>query len=240
MHPTLLSENDDWQAWDKPAGFTVHNESPSLLEFLKKREPRTDWHFLNRLDKDTSGLVIVTKSARAVEPLQNAWAADTTMKIYVGLHRKRREPAVKDPEIWDESLSDRNEGHRQPRGKAAERVPCRTRFFPLETSPHLVLSAMILETGRQHQIRRHALLHGLELVGDPRYGDRAYNSGLKNHISDLRLGLHAFALLGKPFGKEQGLIAPLPEFFLKPFPAASRSLDLFLAARSGRTTVDGI
>jgi tRNA pseudouridine65 synthase len=217
--PALLTKKHTWQAWSKPAGWTVHNESPSLAEHLKKTNPKADFHFLNRLDRDTSGIVIVSESAAAIPALQKVWQADDTKKIYVGIHRRPRDFSMWE-RVWTEPLTDRAEGRKNPQGLSRERLPCETRLIPVEETEHLVLSVLVLGTGRQHQIRKHSVLHRMELAGDTRYGDPKYFEKLSKHLSPLRLGLHAAFLKWSPEGTPVVVFSPLPDFFTTVFPNA--------------------
>ena len=217
MPPRLVRETPDWQAWDKPEGYTVHNESPSMQEFFKTALPRADIHCLNRLDRETSGLVLVTTSAAPIARLQKVWQAESTQKVYVGIHRRPRDFKMQD-QLWSQALTDKSEGRKNPQGLAKDRVACTTRFTPIAETEHLVLSLLTLESGRQHQIRKHSALNRLELIGDTRYGDPKYLERLKTHLSPLRLALHATFLQWCPQDTVEILCTEPPDFFRTVFP----------------------
>ena len=225
MNPLLTTS--DFDVWDKPNGVSTHNEAPSLLEMIQAQHPGPA-HFLNRLDAETSGLVVTISKADKVKSYQELWQNESTQKIYVGLHR-RPQDFKPEARVWDWALTDKSEGRKNPQGVSKDRVPCRTKFFPLLESRHLIFSALVLETGRQHQIRKHAALAKCELVGDSRYGDPKYNQNLTKHIADLRLGLHASALIWAPQGTRQVLQSPLPAFFETNLPGAGSKWMDFLA-----------
>lgn len=223
--PELLRDGGGWQIWSKPSGFTVHNEPPSLADFLSGKGMNAS--FVNRLDKETSGLVVTARDPATHARLQGLWQAPTTRKFYIGLHRKPR-ASVPEDIWWEDSLTDRSEGRKNPRGIASDRVPARTRFRRLAETAHLILSAVEIETGRQHQIRKHAAIHGVELIGDERYGDPKYLGNLRRHLPFLRLGLHAAGLLWIPEGKQEVVFSPLPDFFSEAFPDAQIHVRAFL------------
>ena len=226
----MITEGSTWTAWDKAAGLSVHNESPSLLDELKKLKPNSEFHFLNRLDRETSGIVITTAKASAVADLQKVWLQPETKKIYVGIHRRGKKEIPLKTQIWSERLTDQAEGRKNPQGISANRIECSTEMTPLLVGEHLVLSAILLKTGRQHQIRRHSVLHGLELIGDKRYGDTSYLRKLSVRLPHLRLGLHAAALLWTPEQRPLRVVCPLPSLFLELFPEAQTKIENYLAS----------
>jgi len=215
--PICLKKTDEWEAWEKPSGWSIHNEEPSLLKFFTKLRPGTDFHFLNRLDSETSGIVLVTTQSGNVPLLQKIWGENSARKTYLGLHRRPRDFDFQ-PRSWSDPLTDVAEGRKNPLGLSQNRKPCLTHFYPVERNDYVVLSLMTIATGRQHQIRKHSALHRLELVGDSRYGDPKYRLKLLERYPDLRLGLHALRLNWEPFGVKQLVISQVPDFFATFFP----------------------
>ena len=235
--PLLLQSFKGGQAWEKPTGYSTHNEAPSLLEFLQRANPAAQIHFLNRLDRETSGIVIVADSAASVASLQNVWGLDSTLKIYVGIHRRPRDFAFKE-QIWDLPLTDKAEGRKNPQGLAKDRLPCRTWMTPLAQTDHLVLSLLTLATGRQHQLRKHSSIYKMELIGDLRYGDPGYTANLARHVSLLRLGLHATFLQWCPEATVETVFSQLPDFFSTQFSDANQKVKQALQnGASGPLTV---
>ncbi len=226
--PQLLQSGLGWEAWYKPEYMTVHNESPSLLEYFKEHHPNKETHFLNRLDRDTSGIVIVVTDPSRMVSLQATWQSEDTQKIYVGMHRRFRD-YVFEPQTWEDPISDKAEGRKNPQGLTDQRVAARTRMTPVAETLHNVLSVLQLDTGRQHQIRKHASLHRMELVGDTRYGDLKYYASLKKHVGPLRLGLHAIYLRWNPDSTPVVVNSPLPEFFTAIFPEAETKVAAAIA-----------
>lgn len=226
MKAELVFENADIEVWDKPSGWSTHNEPPSLQEFLTQRSSGP-LHFLNRLDAETSGLVVLVKKAERVSFYQDIWQQAGTRKIYWGLHRRPRDFKMQ-PQDWHWPLSDKSDGYKNPQGLAKDRVACSTHFVPISETRHLIFSALILETGRQHQIRKHSCVAGCELIGDKRYGEAAYNRKLSAHIPDLRLGLHCAALVWTVPDSPQILSTKAPPFFEKLIPDAGRKFEDFM------------
>lgn len=185
----ILDENNFFYTIHKPAGYSVHNETPSVLEFIQKLG-KPD-HFVNRLDLETSGLMIIAKEPKYHAPLSEALHLGT--KTYRALLRGEVKDLTKDNTalIWDRPLTDKSEGRKNPQGTAKDRVPCRTDVRILRKNKHLTEVFAEIKTGRQHQIRKHAALANHPIVGDKRYNDAKYNEKIFKMFSVQRLFLHA-------------------------------------------------
>ncbi len=176
----VLYEDDHLLAVDKPAGVVVHpahkNPSGTVMNALL-------WHarewpapqrpsLVGRLDKLTSGIVLVAKSAAAHAALQKALAASSTSKDYLAIVygkvnvargeidlRLRRDPGDRRRVVASEDLG----------------APSRTAFERLARVPAPAAGLTALRcrliTGRTHQIRVHLAARGWPLVGDPTYGE---------------------------------------------------------------------
>lgn len=222
--PTPLLSHPDFNIWNKPENMSVHNESPSLIEYIQGADQNSknssdlpSLHFLNRLDRETSGLVVQVLKTDKVASYQTLWQSEETIKIYLGIHRLSPKLEQKRT-TWNWPLTDQAEGFRNPQGISKNRQSCETEFIPLEVTRHLLASMLILKTGRQHQIRKHSVLAGCELIGDSRYGEPRYQKNLKVHMPDLRLGLHCYALHWTVDNKPLRVKTEIPEFYEKLFP----------------------
>ncbi len=181
----ILDENNFFYTIHKPAGFSVHNETPSVLEFIKKLG-KPD-HFVNRLDLETSGLMIIVKDPKYHAPLSESLSHG--IKTYRAL--LRGEVKDKTTLVWDRPLTDKSEGRKNPQGATKDRVPCRTEVRILRKNKYLTEVFAEIKTGRQHQIRKHAALANHPIVGDKRYNDPKYNEKIFKMFSSERLFLHA-------------------------------------------------
>ncbi|MFC7460688.1 RluA family pseudouridine synthase [Hydrogenophaga defluvii] len=176
----VVFEDADLMVVNKPAGLVVHpaagNWSGTLLNGLlahhagAARLPRAG--IVHRLDKDTSGLMLVGKSQRAVDALGRMIAAREVQRLYLALaHGPWRhgggllvdQPMARDSRNRLRMAVVRGEGA----GK-----PAQTRFLVLDETARHVLLACKLHTGRTHQIRVHAAWLGQPLVADVLYGGR--------------------------------------------------------------------
>lgn len=200
----ILSTGPGWIAIDKPAGLSVHNdpESGDVVTLLAARlaqdsklSSRSSWEAsfgvgpVHRLDRETSGVLLLATSKASATLMQRIFEARETSKTYRALLRK---PIALDSANWTWPLTDRAEGRRDPAGPPSARKSCETRVRVISRTAHLSEVEIELVTGRQHQIRRHAVLAGHEVIGDSRYGDPRYVKAIAARIGQTpRLMLHA-------------------------------------------------
>lgn len=188
---------------DKPAGLVVHpaagNWSGTLLNGLlayhpdATRLPRAG--IVHRLDKDTSGLMVVAKTQRAFDALVAMIAAREVQRIYLALvagpWRQASALCVDQPIGRDPRQRLRMAVH--PVGSATAK-PARTEVRRLDGGtpggPSWTLVACRLHTGRTHQIRVHLTWLGHPLVGDTLYGGRTALGMTRQALHATRLGLH--------------------------------------------------
>jgi 23S rRNA pseudouridine1911/1915/1917 synthase len=195
---TVVHEDDDVLVVDKPAGLVVHpgagNITGTMVHGLVARYPEIAGvgdadrpGIVHRLDRDTSGLLVVARTEAARGRLVSALAARHVDRVYLALVQGCPES---DAGLVDAPLG---RSTRTPtkmtvseRGKEA-----RTRYEVLQRwpDPGCSLLRCTLETGRTHQIRVH-----LAAIGHPVVGDDAYDRGHKHPVEVPRLFLHATRL----------------------------------------------
>ncbi|MFO8046772.1 MAG: RluA family pseudouridine synthase [Halomonas sp.] len=211
---SVLVEGRDWLVINKPAGLAVHGGSGvkiGLIEAL--RQVREDLDFLelvHRLDRDTSGCLLLAKSRPALLSLNTALKEQKMDKRYLALVAGRW-PARRD---YVAARLDRYilaNGERRvrvdPKGKVS-----RTRFAVREAFARATLMEAEPVTGRTHQIRVHAAHTGQPLLGDDKYASRD-SQRLSLSLGVGRLFLHAESLtFPEPTsGRPVQIKAPLPE-----------------------------
>ncbi|HET7092936.1 MAG TPA: RluA family pseudouridine synthase, partial [Thermomicrobiales bacterium] len=163
---------------NKPAGMVVHpapgHPRGTLVNALVHHAPEIDLGggsrpgIVHRLDKDTSGLMVVAKSDRAQSALLRQWAERSVTKRYLALARGAIEPD--DGTI--EAPIGRDPQHRQRMAVVQGGRPATTHFTVLRRFADATLLELDLESGRTHQIRVHLAFIGHPIVGDPVYGAR--------------------------------------------------------------------
>jgi 23S rRNA pseudouridine955/2504/2580 synthase len=196
---------------DKPAGVAVHGGSGvsfGVIESLRAARPEAKaLELAHRLDRDTSGLLIVAKKRGALVELHRMLREGEIEKVYLAVakgkveSRTLRQPLHKYVNAKGERRVSVQEG-----GMAAE-----TRVKALKSSPEFTFLEIRLLTGRTHQIRVHLAHAGHPLLGDDKYGDFELNHRLEKQ-GVRRLFLHASRLaFPHPISKEAiDLKAPLP------------------------------
>ncbi|HTR59602.1 MAG TPA: RluA family pseudouridine synthase [Casimicrobiaceae bacterium] len=214
----ILFEDNALLAVDKPAGLAVHGGSGVSFGVIEQlRAARADARFLelvHRLDRDTSGILLIAKKRAALTSLHAALREGRVDKRYLVLVRGKWRDAKRKVELPLHKFVTR-EGERRvrvehERGRIATTVFYRRQVWP-DADPPLSLLEAELRTGRTHQIRVHLTHLGFPLAGDDKYGDFAWNKTLARQGLK-RMFLHAWRLsLPHPLdARELKLESPLP------------------------------
>lgn len=182
----IIQENDFFFVLNKPSGYSVHNDKPSLVEFLNAQ--KKPLHFVNRLDQETSGLMVVAQKPEYHAEL--ATSLENGRKFYRALLRGAWKNPKPEHRI-DLALSDKAEGRDNPQGITSERKASESIFNLVRTNSFFSEVVVEILTGRQHQIRKHAALLKQPIVGDPRYGNPKDNEKMEKFYGVSRMQLHA-------------------------------------------------
>jgi 23S rRNA pseudouridine955/2504/2580 synthase len=220
----LLFEDDHLVCVDKPAGVAVHGGSGvsfGVIEQLRQARPQARFlELVHRLDKETSGLLLIAKKRSALTALQDQFRSRETGKTYAAL-------VIGDwPEnrkVIDVPLHKflTGEGERRVRAvspAAEEGKRSITLVKVVQRFAGFTLLDVTIKTGRTHQIRVHLAHEGHPIVGDEKYGDFALNKSLARGeavpgIKFDRMFLHArrLAFDHPASGERIELAAPLPD-----------------------------
>jgi 23S rRNA pseudouridine1911/1915/1917 synthase len=212
----IVYEDDSLLVLNKPSGLLAvplarRDEAPSVYqhveEHLRTRGKRRP-HVVHRIDRDTSGLVVFAKSARAQERLKDQFRRREPERVYLAIVYGRPDPPAgtwRDHLAWDEEALIQKETHpRDPRAKEAA-----SDYRVLETFGDASLIEVRLQTGKRNQIRLQARLRGHTLVGESRY---VFGPAALRPIAFPRQALHAWRLAFRHPDDERPVRfeAPLP------------------------------
>ncbi len=214
----VLYEDARLLVLDKPAGLAVHGGSGlsyGLIETLRQIRPGAELELVHRLDRDTSGCLLIAKRRSTLRQLHELIRGGAMEKHYLALlvGDLPRERVSVNAALAKNVLKG---GERMVRVDETSGKPARTLFRRLARASldgqALTLVDAELITGRTHQIRVHAAHLGAPLAGDAKYGDFEANRRLKS-IGLGRLFLHASRLSVEADHLERPLSvsAPLPD-----------------------------
>ncbi len=194
MQDSLLYEDDQILIINKPSGIAVHGGSGvdfGVIETWRQLRPELKMlELAHRIDRDTSGCLIIAKKRSALLALQELQRSQEIEKNYLALVRGYW-PGKK---LVDLPLEKNilQSGERMVRvsdkGKSAQTI-----FEPLHHYKGATLVKVTLLTGRTHQIRVHAAHLGHPLAGDEKYGDKTFNKKMRE-LGLKRMFLHAASL----------------------------------------------
>jgi 23S rRNA pseudouridine1911/1915/1917 synthase len=206
---SVLYEDDDMLVIDKPAGLVVHlSESgrpqPTVAAFVADRGVDDDDverpGIVHRLDKDTSGVMLIAKNPAAKSHLQTQFRERHVEKTYLALLSGRLRP----PEATIRLPIGRDRRRPTKRAVVPSGRPSTTHYRVLQELEGATLAEVRLETGRTHQIRVHFAHLGHPVVGDQLYGGMVLG-GITRQF------LHATHIeLVTPSGKTMSFDSPLP------------------------------
>ena len=206
--PNIVYEDDDLLVLNKPAGVAMHPKAddasvPSLAAMLTGYLGEGSVpHFVSRLDKGTSGLLIAAKSGYVHDRLRRALHSDNLRREYRAVAVGAVTP---DHGVIDAPIG-RAEGSIIRRCVRADGLPSLTEYETLQTNERFTLLRLRPQTGRTHQLRVHMAYLGYPLAGDWLYGTED-----KNLIA--RPALHSYELwFTQPItGQELHFTAPIPQ-----------------------------
>jgi 23S rRNA pseudouridine955/2504/2580 synthase len=194
----VLFEDEHLLAIDKPAGVAVHGGSGvsfGVIEQLRRARPQAKFlELVHRLDKETSGVLLLAGKRSALTALQDQFRERGTHKVYAALVNGAW-PANK--KVIDVALHKGLDarGERHVRAASADNGDARRSITLVKVArafaQHTLLD-VTLKTGRTHQIRVHLAHEGHPIAGDPKYGDFALNRALaRGEHRFARMFLHA-------------------------------------------------
>ncbi len=225
--PRILFEDEALIVLDKPAGMAVHGGSGvsrGVIEQMRQEMPNARFlELVHRLDRETSGLLLLAKKRAALTELHRAMRDSDMDKRYLVLVKGRWQNArqsVKLPLLKYATADGERRVAVNPEGQSAHTI-----FNLKKRLGEFSLLEAELKTGRTHQIRVHLAHLGFPIAGDDKYGDFPLNKELQKRGLK-RMFLHAYRITIKhPLSGEALLLeAPLPrelDSFVKKLEVAS-------------------
>jgi len=226
--PTILFEDEFLLAINKPAGLVVHADGrtiePTLVDWVKEYYPMLEmigglhtldsaryvprWGIVHRLDRETSGVILIAKDAQTFLDLQRQFLERKIVKTYHAITWgvfEQKEGMINFP--IGRSRSDFREWTIAPNARGTLR-PAQTFYRILSEHDGYSFAELNPKTGRTHQLRVH-----LKAIGHPIVSDNRYAPEKGTALGFTRLALHAQKIKFQYQGKEKEIIAPYPEDF---------------------------
>jgi 23S rRNA pseudouridine955/2504/2580 synthase len=192
INAAVIHEDPRLLVINKPAGVAVHGGSGvsfGVIEALRAARPDEDLELVHRIDRETSGILLVSRKPAVLRTLHALMREGQVEKRYLALVKGKWELGQKRidaPLRTDIRVSGERTVKVHETGKEAASVFKPVQFFGRKAS----LMEVELETGRTHQIRVHAAHAGYPLAGDDKYGDEEFNEAMKG-LGLTRMFLHA-------------------------------------------------
>jgi 23S rRNA pseudouridine955/2504/2580 synthase len=213
LRASILYEDATLLVVDKPAGVPVHSGSGQaygVIDAMRALYPGdTTLQLVHRLDRDTSGCLLIAREHRRLRELHEQFRTGTIRKRYTALLQGN----LRQADIRVDIPLDREarvHGERTVRADA-EGMQSRSRFRVLRQLPGATLVSVTIATGRTHQIRVHAQYLQHPVAGDDRYGNREFNRRMRR-CGLKRIFLHAANIvIPRSPEPDLSLESPLPE-----------------------------
>ena len=214
VRQAILYEDERVLVLNKPAGMAVHGGSGvsyGLIEALRALRPEEKLELAHRLDRDTSGCLIVARNTPTLRTLHALLREGGALeKRYLALlqgHWNLGKKRIDIPLRTDIRVG----GERTVKADASGK-PSVSDFRPVQFfGKRATLVEVSIHTGRTHQIRVHAQHAGHPVAGDEKYGDEAFNQELKTAVGLRRMFLHSSSVSFEwPNGGDFSVSAPLP------------------------------
>ena len=208
----IVHEDESLIVLDKPAGVAVHGGSGvsfGVIEALRAARPGEPLELVHRLDRDTSGCLLIARRPAALRELHALMRTNAFEKRYLVVVKGKWDLGAKRIDV-PLRTDTRVGGERAVRAAASGKASV-SDFRPVQFFGRTAtLMEVTLHTGRTHQIRVHAAHAGHPVAGDEKYGDAAFNEAMRD-LGLRRMFLHAHSLsFSWPRGGEFSINTPLP------------------------------
>ncbi|MFA6236840.1 MAG: RluA family pseudouridine synthase [Bacteriovorax sp.] len=226
--PEIVFEDEDLIVISKPAFMSTHPAGRHVFNcatvYFEMMYNKTI-HSLHRIDRETSGILMLGKNPKQANEMMMHFENDDVKKCYLFISRINENYKERNQFVANERMGSPNEGLKRVHVEwypenSTEGKHASTQFFILERVGNYVIGIACPQTGRQHQIRVHALAHGMPLIGDKlylgsyemfqRFKDQLATVPDHDHMELPRHALHAIAIKIPYKKKEVTFITHIP------------------------------
>lgn len=225
---TIIFEDEDLIACNKPPNLVVHpgtghSAHDTLIDIVKsyvltkkRLQDPGEPMLVHRIDRDTSGIVLIAKNKRMLRYLHSHFREHQIDKKYIAIchgHPGKKNGVI---EVNLAKTLERNSGTKMTVDKNGQIA--KTRYSLVCTNGALTELEIGIDTGRTHQIRVHLAYIGCPIAGDLRYGDKERDKGLfggRNNFCRLYLHAYQISFIHPLNNKRQTLTAPVPDEFFR-------------------------
>ena len=212
LREAVVHEDEHYLVINKPHGISAHGGTGQLYGVIEAIRAWEKYEFIelcHRLDRDTSGVLLLANSRQALLRAQRAFMDGSSIKRYFALliGKWRGEDRDVDAALVKVRLGDQHHVQLDEDGK-----PSKSRFSPRAKYRESTLCEVEIFSGRTHQIRVHALALGHPVAGDDKYGERQYNAPLRERgLKRMFLHSHFLQLPAAEGFPKMILNAPMPD-----------------------------
>ena len=212
-----IYEDDDILVVNKDGDTAVHGGSKNTLgviEYIRLKYPDNYYELAHRIDKNTSGLLLIAKNKKSLINIQKHFVSNSIKKEYLAVSYNKSNNTIKEkfsvnhPILKKKKENDRF-GKVSIQGKESV-----SQVYLINSHDKFVLLKIVPKTGRMHQIRIHLATEKLPIVGDDKYGDFAINKVFRaNKKNIMYLHAHKLSFFHPITNKRLILSAPIPDNF---------------------------
>lgn len=214
LEDNIIYEDDHFLVLNKPSGLAVHGGSGlkfGAIEALRALRPTARYlELVHRIDRDTSGILLIAKKRSALRKLQQDFREKTIYKHYYALVMGQWKTHWREVNVPLQKNEVNSIVRVRPTGK-----PSLTRFKVIESFKQATLVDASPITGRTHQIRVHVQYQGHPIAWDDRYGDARFDAYTKRFgLQRLFLHAHSIDFTHPATGKKMKIEAPMDDILL--------------------------
>ena len=216
-----IYEDNDILVVNKDGNTAVHGgtkNSLGVIEYIRLKNPDKYYELAHRIDKHTSGLLLIAKNKKSLINIQKHFVSNSIKKEYIAISYNKTNNTIKEKFSVNHPIEKKkreNDRFGKVSIKGKESI---SDVYLINSHDKLLLLKIIPKTGRMHQIRIHLATEKLPIVGDDKYGDFAINKIFRaNKKNTMYLHAHKLSFFHPVTNKRITLSAPIPKNFSSQF-----------------------